>query len=58
MDMVFRDDECRIRRNNAPANFATLEHMASNLMRAKADKHSMRARRRFAARAKGCCKGL
>jgi predicted transposase YbfD/YdcC len=49
MDMVFRDDECRIRRANAPANFATVKHIASNLMRAKADKHSMRAKRRLAA---------
>ena len=50
MDMVFRDDECRIRRDNAPANFATIKHIASNLMRTKADKHSMRAKRRLAAR--------
>lgn len=49
MDMVFRDDECRIRRDNAPANFATVKHIASNLMRTKADKHSMRAKRRLAA---------
>ena len=49
VDMVFRDDECRIRRDNAPANFATIKHIASNLMRAKADKHSMRAKRRLAA---------
>ena len=49
MDMVFRDDECRIRKDNAPANFATIKHIASNLMRAKADKHSMRAKRRLAA---------
>ena len=49
MDMVFRDDECRIRRDNAPANFATIKHIASNLMRAKIDKHSMRAKRRLAA---------
>ena len=49
MDMVFRDDECRIRRDNAPANFATITHIASNLMRTKADKHSMRAKRRLAA---------
>ena len=49
MDMVFRDDECRIRRDNAPANFATIKHIASNLMRAKADKHSKRAKRRLAA---------
>ena len=49
MDMVFRDDECRIRAANAPANFATIKHIASNLMRAKADKHSMRVKRRLAA---------
>ena len=49
MDMVFRDDECRIRKANAPANFATVKHIASNLMRAKTDKHSMRAKRRLAA---------
>jgi predicted transposase YbfD/YdcC len=49
MDMVFRDDECRIRRDNAPANFATIKHIASNLMRIKADKHSMRAKRCLAA---------
>ena len=49
MDMVFRDDECRVRRDNAPANFATIKHIASNLMRTKADKHSMRAKRRLAA---------
>jgi len=24
MDMIFRDDECRIRTNHAPANFTTL----------------------------------
>ena len=49
MDMVFRDDECRIRRDNAPANFATIKHIASNLMRAKTDKNSMRVKRRLAA---------
>jgi predicted transposase YbfD/YdcC len=49
MDMVFRDDECRIRKDNAPANFATIKHIASNLMRRKADKYSMRVKRRLAA---------
>ena len=49
MDMVFRDDECRIRRDNAPANFATIKHIASNLMRRKADQHLMRVKRRLAA---------
>ena len=33
MDMIFRDDECRIRTNHAPANFTTLKHMAHNLIR-------------------------
>ncbi len=32
MDMVFRDDECRVRTENAPANFVTLKHMANNLI--------------------------
>ena len=49
MDMVFRDDECRIRRDNAPANFATIKHIAANLMRAKVDKKSMRVKRKLAA---------
>lgn len=49
MDMVFRDDECRIRKANAPANFATIKHIASNLMRRGAGKHSMRVKRRLAA---------
>jgi predicted transposase YbfD/YdcC len=49
MDMVFRDDECRIRKANAPANFATIKHIASNLMRRAAGKHSMRVKRRLAA---------
>jgi len=49
MDMVFRDDECRIRKANAPANFATIKHIASNLMRRAAGKYSMRVKRRLAA---------
>jgi predicted transposase YbfD/YdcC len=27
MDMIFRDDECRVRTENAPANFITIKHM-------------------------------
>ena len=48
MDMVFRDDECRIRSAHAPANFATIKHMASNLLRRGKGKHSMRASRHIA----------
>jgi predicted transposase YbfD/YdcC len=33
MDTVFRDDECRMRTENAPANFITLKHMANSLIR-------------------------
>ncbi len=49
MDMVFRDDECRIRKHNAPANFTTIKHMASNLLRRAPGKDSLRVKRRIAA---------
>ena len=49
MDMVFRDDECRIRKDHAPANFATEKHMASNLLRAAPGKDSLRVKRKLAA---------
>jgi predicted transposase YbfD/YdcC len=32
MDMMFRDDKCRVRTDNAPANFTTIKHMALNLI--------------------------
>ena len=48
MDMVFRDDECRVRTNHAPANFTTIKHMACNLLRRPASKDSMRVRRKVA----------
>jgi predicted transposase YbfD/YdcC len=49
MDMVFRDDECRIRTANAPANFTTIKHIASNLLRRVPGNDSMRVKRRVAA---------
>jgi predicted transposase YbfD/YdcC len=49
MDMMFRDDECRVRTNHAPANFTTIKHMALNLLRTAASKDSMRMRRKVAA---------
>jgi predicted transposase YbfD/YdcC len=49
MDMVFRDDECRVRTDHAPANFTTLKHMAHNLIRKAPGKHSLRLRRKAAA---------
>lgn len=49
MDMVFRDDECRIRTEHAPANFTTLKHMAHNLIRKAPGRDSLRLRRKTAA---------
>ena len=49
MDMVFRDDECRIRTEHAPANFTTLKHMAHNLIRKAPGKDSLRLKRKVAA---------
>jgi predicted transposase YbfD/YdcC len=48
MDMVFRDDECRVRTDHAPANFATIKHMAINLLRRPPGKQSLRGRRKAA----------
>jgi predicted transposase YbfD/YdcC len=49
LDMVFRDDECRIRKLNAPANFHTIKHMALNLLRNAPGKDSLRLKRKVAA---------
>ena len=49
MDMIFRDDECRVRTDHAPANFTTIKHMAHNLLRKASTKDSMRLRRKVAA---------
>ena len=49
MDMVFRDDECRVRTDHAPANFTTIKHMAHNLLRTANSKDSLRLRRKVAA---------
>ena len=48
MDMTFRDDECRVRTNHAPANFTTIKHMAHNLLRRPVSKDSFRLRRKVA----------
>src|SRR6266853_2443079 len=48
MDMIFRDDECRVRTDHAPANFTTLKHMAQNLIRRAPGKDSLRLKRKAA----------
>jgi predicted transposase YbfD/YdcC len=51
---MFRDDECRVRTNHAPANFTTIKHMAhikhmaQNLLRRPSGKDSFRVRRKVA----------
>jgi predicted transposase YbfD/YdcC len=45
MDMIFRDDECRVRNDNASANFAVISHMAHNLLRKAPGQQSLRLRR-------------
>jgi predicted transposase YbfD/YdcC len=50
MDMVFCDDECRVRTDNAPANFATCRHVAYNFTRKAPGKDSICLRRKTAGR--------
>lgn len=48
MDMVFRDDECRVRTENAPASFTTIKHMAQNLFKKAPGKDSQRLKHKTA----------
>ena len=51
MDMVFRDGDCRVRKDRAPADFTPIKQRASKPMRnAAAAKGSMRLKRKAAAR--------
>jgi predicted transposase YbfD/YdcC len=46
LDMGFREDESRIRKDNAPENVATLRHIAMNLLKAeKATKVGIKSKR-------------
>lgn len=49
LDVTFRQDECRIRKGNAAANFATINHAATNLLRGHPGKMSLPQKRRSAA---------
>src|SRR3954452_2653446 len=49
MDMIFRDDACRVRTSYGPANFTTIQHMAHNLLRKATSKNSLRSRRKATA---------
>ena len=44
--MIFRDDECRVRTDNAPFNLAIVKHIALNVLRTGKSKDSLRMRRK------------
>ena len=46
--MIFRNDECRLRTDHAPANFCTIKQMAQNLIRNTPGKVSVRLKRKAA----------
>ncbi|MGD9665734.1 MAG: ISAs1 family transposase [Novosphingobium sp.] len=48
LDVTFRDDDSRVRKDHAPANFAVIKHIAMNLISKAKGKHSLRIRRKKA----------
>ncbi len=49
LDIAFREDESRIRKENAPENFAVLRHIALNLLKnEKSFKGSIKTKRLMA----------
>jgi len=52
LDVTFREDDCRVRKDHAPHNFATLRKFALSLLRQDTQylKRSLRARRKTAER--------
>jgi predicted transposase YbfD/YdcC len=49
LDVVFRDDLCRLRTGHGPHNMAIVRHMAINLVRKAPGRHSLKVRRKRAA---------
>jgi predicted transposase YbfD/YdcC len=46
LDIAFDEDQCRVRKDNGPENFAILRHIALNLLKQeKTSKHSIKAKR-------------
>jgi predicted transposase YbfD/YdcC len=45
LDIAFREDESRIRKDHAPENFAVLRHMALNLLRKETSVKSIKRKR-------------
>ena len=49
LDVTFREDEARIRKENGPQNFAALRHIALNILKQDASKGSLKQKRYRAA---------
>jgi len=49
LDVTFREDEARIRKDNSPQNFAVLRHIALNILKQDASKGSLKQKRYRAA---------
>lgn len=49
LDVNFRDDDCRIRKKNAPANFTAIKRATLNALRKAPGKDSMKSKRLIAA---------
>ena len=49
LDVIFREDDARIRRDNSPQNMAVLRHMALNIIKRDSSKGSLRQKRYQAA---------
>jgi|SRR6185503_3649272 len=45
LDVVYREDECRVRLEHAPENLSTLRHLTLNLLRQTPTKSGIKARR-------------
>jgi predicted transposase YbfD/YdcC len=48
LDVQFRDDDCRIRKKNAPANFSAVKRATLNALRKAPGKHSLKSKRLIA----------
>ena len=48
LDVVFKDDQSRLRKGHGAKNMAVVRHFAINLVRAKADKNTLKLRRKRA----------
>ena len=48
LDVTFRDDDSRVRKDHGPKNFAVIKHMAMNLLNKAKEKKSLRVMRKKA----------